>query len=170
MTGNPACCGTNYYQAAATPENAVDDSTRTLITAGVGALVGGGLVILKDYLQGRWLRRADKERWVRDKLHEIYTNCIFYLSHKGIPNWIFSEYKNGKELEYSKIMLEGQRLEAELVAQRLKWLNLLIVHHPARGTPAFEDFVKKVQSKEIQAQDVVDLAASDPRLKSDYHE
>ncbi len=153
----------------------MDERTKVLVTVGVTALgtlliaiVSSTLVILKDYLQGKWSRQADRERWLRDKLHEIYSNCILYTSYGPMSNYIYKGDAVGHEFELAKYLSEGYRLQEVRNAECQKWLHILAVYHPARGTPAFDDFMKKLQNKEIKSHDIIELAASDPRLKVDF--
>ena len=143
----------------------------------LGVIIGASVTLLvtllsvwKDHLQSQRALQADKEKWLRDRLHEIYSNCLYYSKSKGIGGhgWIGPDDRKEKGFEYGKVMIDQSRLELQYQSERLKWFNLLAIHHPFRGTPEYEAFVQKIGKDELQTEDVVSLASRDPRLKIDY--
>jgi len=144
----------------------------------IGVIVGAAVTIVvtlisvwKDHLQSQRTQRADKERWLRDKLHEIYSNCIYYSNNTPGPTshgWIGPFARQGKEFEFGELSIELDKLNNNYHRERLKWFNLLAIHHPFRGKPEYETFIHKMQNNEIKIEDIVSLASCDPRLKTDY--
>jgi hypothetical protein len=116
----------------------------------------------------QWLRdmRAEKERWLRDKLQEIYSNCVYYLGanfHVYIPD----DLKGESKVEYHKLDFERAKLDNEYYAELQKWVNLLLVYHPFKGTPDYQAFIEKVRERKLRTADVIELASKDPRLQID---
>ncbi len=94
----------------------------------IGILAGAIGAILSAYVSNAFQERREKKQWVRDKLQEIYTNCIFNLS---VAERIYSTSPN----ERRNALLESS-----------KWLSLLLIYHPFRNSKGYEELVNKVES------------------------
>jgi hypothetical protein len=138
----------------------MDPSLAGLIGVGIGAVASllGAFVsnwLLMRNQKEQWLRdiKAEKEKWLRDRLQEIYSNCLYYLylSSSHIP------VTDELALERAKVFSETQ-----------KWLNLLSVYHPFKGTSDYQTFIEKKKEKKLYVADIIDLASRDPRLQIDF--
>jgi hypothetical protein len=110
-------------------------------------------------------RKAEKEEWLRDKLQEIYSNCIFYLSRETFSRHIPVPSREEATIEYHKLEFESKRLDVEHQKQLQRWLNLLLIYHPRKGTEEFESFLEKMRRNELRSDDIVEIAEADPRLR-----
>jgi len=137
----------------------------------IGAVISLSVSVFSNWYVSRrqkeqWIRerKAEKETWLRNKLQEVYTNCIYYLSKEGYTGWVSLSLKDVSEIEYYKLRFEGAKLDSENRRELRKWLNLLLLYHPRKDTKEFEDFLTKMREGKLKRGDVVEIAASDPRL------
>lgn len=124
-----------------------EEMDTNIITALIGlcGVALGATIVAAVNLIGLWLSyrqqreqwareyRAEKEKALREKLHEIYINCIYYAGS--------NEYR-----------------------ERDKWLNLLLIYYRS-DMADFADFREKVKAGGVRADDIIELAAKDPRLQ-----
>lgn len=111
--------------------------------------------------------KVEQDKWLKDKLQEIYSNCLFYVNNSGYFNLIPGEVQQESILKYKELEFESRKLDFAFDKEREKWLNLLLIYHPVRGTNEFETFLTKFREGNISAIDIRDLAAHDPRLRTD---
>jgi hypothetical protein len=162
-----------------------------LVSVGIGAIVTLFGVFLSNWLlirkeREQWYRehKAEQEKWLRDRLQEIYSNCIYYLGQtpyaasaprlekymvRDAPELEYEKLKLGYEqlkLSYDQMEFEVRKLNVEFDNQKQRWLNLLAVYHPFRDTTEFDDFLAKVRERKLSVADVTQLSARDPRLQS----
>ena len=45
-----------------------------------------------------------------------------------------------------------------------------MVYHPLRGTKEYDNFLEKFRNNKVTADDIIELANQDPRLKKDIGE
>jgi hypothetical protein len=170
----------------------MDPIVGNLISVGIGAFVtllgvflSNWLLIHKEREQWHRERKAEQEKWLRDKLQEIYSNCIYYLGYTpfaaSAPRFEGYSIRHESEIEFEKLKLgyeqlklgyeqlefEHSRFNSEFNNEKLKWLNLLAVYHPFRGTAEFDNFLTRQREHRLTVADVTELAARDPRLQSD---
>jgi tetratricopeptide (TPR) repeat protein len=134
--------------------------------AAVGALASLGGTYLSNSAaikkeRDQWHRQheADLDAWRRDKLQEVYTNCISALSKIGQKEE--SSFKNPNEIiDYSEV---------------INWLHILLIYRKNRNSSEFRDFydrVLEIESKgfagsvarDLRA-DIIEMAATDQRLQ-----
>ena len=162
----------------------MDPTVGNLIGVGIGAFVTLVGVFLSNCLLMRkereqWDRehKAEQEKWLRDRLQEIYSNCIYYLEGRAAYAYVAPNFKgyvsDTSELEQEKLRLGYEQLKLgydqmeynvhklkdEFDAERQRWLNLLTVHHPFRGTIEFDDFLTKRRDGKLRVVDVTELSA-----------
>lgn len=106
-----------------------DAALAGLIGASIGALAG----LIGSFLSNWYLVRKEREqwsrdkeleyqRWLREKLQEIYSNCIFYLSNLLGKPTSFTASEEG-------IMIADKKEKwSDDYSQALKWLGLLLVY------------------------------------------
>lgn len=152
----------------------MDPTLANLISIGLGALVTLLGVFLSNWLlarkeQEQWLRerKAEQEKWFRDKLQEIYSQCLYYYSHSNLTAHVPSHLEDKTDTEYTKLKLEMLKVDDDINRERHKWFNLLLLYHPARGAPAYQDLLTKHREGKITYDDIIEVAMMDPRLQSD---
>jgi hypothetical protein len=131
------------------------------ISSLIGSFLGGSFSLLNTLISNRNLRLIEKEKWIRDNLQLVYSNCITSLS--AVSN-IFVGGGMTKGKEYY-----------ETASEASKWLNLLLLYHPSRKTLDYEDLKTGVleftrnpdnlKAAEMLRMMIIELAANDLRLK-----
>jgi hypothetical protein len=174
----------------------MDPTIVSLISVGIGAFVTLLGVFLSNWFLMRnareqWDRehKSEQEKWLRDKLQEIYSNCIYYLGntpyinlrHDILPTNVEYGIRDTSALESEKLKVEYERLKLGIQQLELdiskynivfenekrRWLNLLAVYHPFRGSLDFNDFLTKMRGNKLTVVDITELSARDPRLHSE---
>lgn len=143
-----------------------------LIGSGItllGVLITNGFQIWRDRFQWQKQQELDRKRWERDKLLDIYTNCIssitaYLRSGRSVtpdPQLPYPAGSYGSAIAY----------DSGLYGQAEAWLTLLLIYHPAKETQEYIDFENEVKAfdqtpaKLRQLLDkVVALARTDSRL------
>ncbi len=147
-------------------------SISSLFGVFIGAVVGfvGQWYSLhKQREQWEQERQAEHAKWLRDKLQEIYSNCIFYSE----------TFNYHTESETNKF--EAEKLNQTNRHEKKRWLNLLMIYHPFKGTEEYDKFVWMLRATmtmrhsacgeaEITPAYIIELAIQDPRLKKDIGE
>ena len=140
----------------------MDSTTASLIGVGVGALAGIGGSLLTNWL----LLWREREQWLRDKLQEIYSNTIYFLSEPASgPSGAGVLREQLGDQEYAKMTIEYYNMLAKHKMDRLRWLNMLIVFHPFKGSDEFDQFVSAVREGKVTISEITDLASRDPRIR-----
>jgi tetratricopeptide (TPR) repeat protein len=134
--------------------------------AAVGALASLGGTYLSNSAaikkeREQWNRRheADLDAWQRDKLQEVYINCISSLSK--IEQKEESVFKNPNEtIDYSDLIM---------------WLNILLIYQKNRNSSEYRNLynrVLEIESKGFAGSaagnlraDIIEMAAMDQRLQ-----
>lgn len=152
----------------------------TLEPATINILIGSGITLLgvlitnvfqfwRDRFQWQKQQKLERERWERDKLLEIYSNCIssitaYLQSRRSVTSDSrlpepYNRY--GGAIAYN----------SGLYGQAEASLTLLLIYHPAKETQEYIDFenelkaLDKTPEKLRQLLDkVVVLARTDSRL------
>lgn len=153
----------------------------TLEPATINVLIGSSIALLtvfvtnvfqiwRDRSQWQKQQELERERWKRDKLLEIYSNCI-----SSITAYLQSRRRSvtsGSTLpepykRYSGAIVYDSRLYGQVEA----WLTLLLIYHPAKETQEYTDFENEVKALERDTAKlrqlldrVVALARTDSRL------
>lgn len=135
----------------------------------LGVLITNVFQFLRERSQWQKQQELERKRWERDKLLEIYSNCISsitaYLqsrrsvtSHSTLPE----PYKR-----YSGAIV----YDSKLYGQAEAWLTLLLIYHPAKETQEYTDFENEFKALERDTKKlrqllerVVALARTDSRL------
>jgi hypothetical protein len=150
----------------------MDPSISGLLGVAIGALIS----LLTNWLtnqeqQKQWLRaqKAEQEKWLRDKLHEIYNNCIQYSSGSPAvyPGGAGVQKGSIPDVDYANLIIEYLKQENQYKLEKQKWLDLLTIYHPDRGSPAFEDYLVTLRDGKLGRSDIIELAARDPRVQLD---
>ena len=140
-----------YGIVAKEKSDGFDPAFSTIIASIIGALaaiVGGWLSNQYEISKRKYEKEAEREKWKRDLLQNIYSNCIDNLSDST------------KEITKS-----------------IKWLETLMIYHP-EVIPKLTQKVnelKKAQVDEIRAKkmealsDVLDIAANDRELHNNQN-
>jgi hypothetical protein len=128
----------------------IDPAIATIIVGLVGALAVLSGAFLNNYLEKgkrEEERKFEREKWKRDQLQKIYSNCIENLS---IPS---TDYKSA-----------------------LKWLNILLIYHPDRTGESFSELKQKIDELKSAKQKIdtaenlleyiIEQAANDKRLQT----
>ncbi len=113
----------------------------------IGILAGSIGAILSAYVSNAFQERREKKQWIRDKLQEIYTNCIFNLS---VAERIYSTSSN----ERRNALLESS-----------KWLSLLLIYHPFRKSKSYGSLVKKIES----SLEIWEILAEQKKITEEIH-
>ena len=118
----------------------MDPAIAGLIGAGIGAiasllgsLLSNWLLIKKEREQWLLDKQADEDTWLRERLQEIYSNCIDFLSRINRRSELAA--KEGK-LE-AILVTEHQRELFSDFSEAQKWLGLLVVYHPSNTRDDF---------------------------------
>ncbi|MBD1838964.1 hypothetical protein H6F78_23275 [Coleofasciculus sp. FACHB-64] len=126
----------------------------------LGALVGAGAAIVASLINNKFQLRREKEKWQREQLQEIYSNCIYNL------------------MRYIQGFEEGGQKGVDF-AESSRWLSLLLIHHPSKDTDneTFKAFRYKVIEltrrggslmgwDKVQAlrDEIIEMAEKDSRL------
>jgi hypothetical protein len=98
-----------------------------LLSGVIGGVVGGSFSLMNTLISTKSQERREKQQWVRDKLQEIYTNCIFNLS--------LAEREFGSD--YKEI--------ENMVRESNKWLNLLLIYHPFKKDKKYEELASQLE-------------------------
>ena len=118
----------------------------------LGTLFSNLFQLLREQLQWNKQQEIERQKWIRDKLQEIYSNCIFYITAYIEPNnsTVFEDWAKAK-----------------------KWLNILLVYSPDRSTTKFEILCAEIenfcssldieQAKRLRNR-IIEIAATAPRL------
>ena len=145
-----------------------------VLTGTVVSFAGQWYALRKQREQWERDRQAEYEKWLRDKLQEIYSNSIFYSRRSGFRTYAYANQTQNKipelDVEYRKMTFEADKLDHAHEQERKKWLNLLMVYHPLRGTKEYDNFLEKFRNNKVTADDIIELANQDPRLKKDIGE
>lgn len=110
-----------------------------------GAIIGATASLLGTILSNRataqkeqrlWElnRQKEQEQWTREKLQEIYSNALSSLAKL---------FRQSEILADGKVMLskEHQRELFNDYSDAQKWLSLLLVYYPRKGTADFSKLV-----------------------------
>lgn len=143
-----------------------------LIGSGItllSVLITNGFQIWRDRSQWQKQQALERERWEKDKLLEIYNNCIssitaYLQSRRSVapdPALPYPSSLYGSAIVY----------DSGLYGQAEAWLTLLLIYHPAKEAQEYIDFENEVKAldrtpaKLRQLLDkVVALARADSRL------
>ncbi len=98
-----------------------------LLSGAIGGFIGGSFSLLNTWISIKSQERREKQQWVREKLQEIYTNCLFNLS---IVEQTIGVHP--KEIENA-----GH--------ESSKWLNLLLIYHPFKKDKSYEELANQLQ-------------------------
>ncbi len=134
-------------------------------TTVLGVLITNGFQIWRDRSQWQKQQELERKRWERDKLLEIYTNCI-----SSITAYLQSE--RFVTPDPSDIFCNGRiAYDLGLYGQAKSAMLLLLICHPAKETQEYTDFEKEVKAlNQTPAQlrqlldKIVVLASTDSRL------
>ena len=160
----------------------MDPAIAGLFGAGIGALASLLGALLSNWLlmskqREQWLldKQAEQEKWLRERLQEIYSNCIDSLARLNRRSKMTAEGE-------AVLSQEHQRELFDDYSAAQKWLSMLVVYHPSntrddipltndlRGfAKAVGDFSMKEmpdlhKAKELRSL-VIALAALDVRLQ-----
>lgn len=151
----------------------------TLESATINVLIGSSIPLLtvfitnvfqiwRDRFQWQKQQELERQRWERDKLLEIYSNCISSITaylrsrHYVAPN---------PKRPYPPSLGGGFAYNSKLCGQAEAWLNLLLIYHPAKETQEYINFENEVKALDktvdnlrLLLDKVVALARTDPRL------
>jgi len=143
-----------------------------LIGSGItllGVLITNGFQTWRDRFQWQKQQELERKRWERDKLLEIYSNCI-----SSITAYLQSKHSvtPDPKLPYPPSLYGGAfAYNSELYGQAEAWLTLLLIYHPAKETQEYTDFENEVKALERDTaklrqllDKVVALARTDSRL------
>lgn len=157
----------------------MDSAVAGLIGAGIGASTGFISTLLSSWLSLRrerdqWERSvsAERDKWLRDNLQEIYGNCLYYLSRVLMGSEITVE--SGKPFAVTRI--EHQRELFLDYSEAQKWLGLLLVYHHSPGSSEYamlshhisifsREQVPNLTSVPQLRQTIISLASKDLRLR-----
>ncbi|MGB3788981.1 MAG: hypothetical protein WA949_13300 [Phormidesmis sp.] len=158
----------------------MDSATAGLIGAAIGASTGLASTLLTNWLglkkeKEQWKRNieSEHERWLRENLQDVYGNCLYSLS---------------RLLAASEITIEAGKLGAVLskehqreffldYSEAQKWLGLLLIYHPSKGSGNYSASshqiatfsnarVPQIDSVQHLRGAVINLASKDIRLHS----
>lgn len=106
-------------------------------------LTTNGFQVWRDRLQSQRQQQLEGQRWERDKLLEIYTNCIsnitaYLRSGRSVPP---DPTRPGPATPFGAIAYN-----LELHGQAEAWLTLLLIYHPARESVEYTEFEAEVKS------------------------
>lgn len=144
-------------------------SGTTVLGTLLGVLITNGFQIWRDRSQWQKQQELERKRWERDKLLEIYTNCISSITaylQSGRPSAPdpTSPFPTG-------LYGSGIVYDSGLYGQAEAWLTLLLIYHPAKETQEYTDFEKEVKALDqspAQLRQLLDkivvLARTDSRL------
>ncbi|MBD2414432.1 hypothetical protein FACHB389_08165 [Nostoc calcicola FACHB-389] len=93
-----------------------------IIIGTFSTVVGSILALITTIITNCSQRRREREQWVREKLQEIYSNCISSLTAwhgSGLPN--YEEFPNA-----------------------VKWLNILLIYHSNISNKDFLTFPEEI--------------------------
>jgi hypothetical protein len=157
----------------------MDSGVAGLIGAVIGAASGFLGSLLTSWLtlkkeKEQWLRNKELEQeiWLRDRLQEIYSNCIDYLSRISKASEVSLE--SGRILPL--LSIEHQRELFLDYSEAQKWLGILLVSHPARESNYYDALYQLITSfsnsrvpnldeaNQLRAT-IINLAARDVRLQ-----
>lgn len=139
----------------------------------IAALIGGAISVFTTWLNNRfqlqreyqqWLRQqeAEQRKWYREQMHEIYKQCIFYLT---------KVIRGPKTGDVSKT--------TELCTEAEKYLVLLLANYPDKDSENFQTLVETIKNFESSGPERFDLAKDlrirvstlmleDPRVNSQH--
>jgi gas vesicle protein len=139
----------------------------------VGSLSTSWLALKKEREQALRNKEIEQEKWLRERLQETYVNCIDYLSRISKASEIYLAESG----ELSAILSKEHQRELFLdYSETQKWLGMLLVYHPARGSERYYDLCQAITSfsagqlpnlnsaKQLRSS-IIDLAARDARLQ-----
>jgi hypothetical protein len=140
------------------------------IVGAAASLVATTLIIRKERQQWEREQKAERQKWGRDELRQIYSKCFYYVSHSNLQSNL-RERPEGMSLEeYKRLEIDSKRIDDEINRARHEWFNLLLLYYPDRKLEAYNKFVNKIQSEEkVSYDDILELALEDPRLMEDTH-
>lgn len=144
----------------------MDATIATLIGVGVGAfvtLLTQILISRREKHQLELQRAYEKEKWLRDKVQEIYANCFYYEMEPHY--YIDDKIRDLSPIEYTKLTAERAQFSDAHWRERQKWLNLLTVYHPFQKSEEYVKFCEMVRERKVSRSYLVDLAQRDPRLR-----
>ncbi len=137
----------------------------------LGVLITNGFQIWRDHSQWQKQQELERKRWERDKLLEIYTNCISsitaYLQSRRFSTPVPTRSPISPLPPYS----HGIVYDSGLYSQAEAWLILLLIYYPAKEIQEYIDFeneVKALNRSPDQLRQLLDkivtLARTDSRL------
>ena len=154
----------------------------TLESATINVLIGSSITLLtvfitnvfqiwRDRFQWQKQQELERQRWERDKLLEIYSNCISsitaYLQSK---HYVAPNPKRPDPFSPPSFG-GGYAYNSKLCGQAEAWLNLLLIYHPAKETQEYINFENEVKALNKTADnlrllldEVIALAGTDSRL------
>lgn len=135
----------------------------------LSVLITNGFQIWRDRSQWQKQQELEHKKWERDKLLEIYHNCI-----SSITTYLQSKRSVTRDstLPYPHNLSGGAiTYDSKLYAQAEAWLTLLLIYHPAKETQEYIDFENEVKALDLTPDKlrqllvmVVALARTDSRL------
>ena len=160
----------------------MDPAIAGLIGAGIGAIAGLLGSLLSSWLlirkeRERWVleQQSEHDRWLRERIQEIYSNSIEYLSRLFRRSAITAEAGTVLAQEHQRELFTDY-------SEAQKWLGLLVVYYPtprADDLPIADDYKEFMQAvgefsmsempdlekaKHLRSL-VIALAATDDRLQ-----
>lgn len=160
----------------------MDSAVAGLIGAAVGAVSGFAGTLLTSWIsltkereQSKRNTRIEKDQWLRDRLQEIYGNCLYYLSKVLMASDISID--QGKAVAI--LSKEHQRNLFLDYSDAQRWLAMLLVYHPSRGSSEYSmlcHHIEQFSSNQIPnlaavtplRDMIINLAAGDTRLHNDF--
>lgn len=136
----------------------------------IGQLINNGFQVWKERFQWHKQQELERQRWERDKLLEIYTNCISKIT---------AYLRSGRSVPPDPMLpapatpfgSNAIAYNLELHGQAEAWLTLLLIYHPARQSAQYREFEAQVKSLDQTPTElgqlldkVVALARTDARL------
>lgn len=135
----------------------------------LSVFITNGFQIWRDRSQWQKQQELERKRWERDKLIEIYSNCI-----SSITAYLRSgrSVNPDPKLPYPPSLYGGAIAHnLELYGQAEAWLYVLLIYHPAKETQEYTDFeneVKELEQAPAKLKKLLDkvvvLAKTDSRL------
>ncbi|MEM9451515.1 MAG: hypothetical protein AAGA75_23695 [Cyanobacteria bacterium P01_E01_bin.6] len=135
----------------------------------LGSLLTNWLTLKKEREQWSKDKEVEQAKWLRDKLQEIYSNCIDYLSKVSRGSEISSDGTPYLKQEHVRETFSD-------FSEAQKWLGILLIYHPDRQSNHYENLYQAItdfssnpmshlSGKHHQLREtIIELVATDTRI------
>lgn len=150
------------------------------------AIIAGGSALFGSFLSHRWMikkerlsQEFERERQFREKMNEVYVNCLKSLSKIAIHRSAFQTLwglESSLSPEGKKEKFESEHLKEvlPLYEEARTWLEALLIYYPNKQGTEFDEFNKSVKEFTVNIghmkleslrNSVLKLATSDRRFQ-----